>query len=196
MQTWLIAVFVTLCSFGTAGAQTALSPAMGATSPLGTLSSNGTSGASISTIPLGSTELSPGGLSPALGSNCTVNVQPFVSSSTSSTTTTSSTFDGGGMLENGSADPTAGCTSSSTNATSSQPFTSGLNSTFALDGGRIPLGSTETNGGGLSPTTMVPGPTITPLTSGNTASPCTGSSMNASSFAGSGSSSLSSSAGC
>jgi hypothetical protein len=40
--------------------------------------------------------------------------------------------------------------------------------------------------------TTVPGPTMTPLTS----SPCTGSSISSNSFAGSGSSSLTSSTGC
>jgi len=59
---------VILMGCGAGHAQTSMStPAMGATSPLGTLGPSGSSGTG---IPLGATEIDPGGVSPTVTVNC------------------------------------------------------------------------------------------------------------------------------
>lgn len=115
-------------------------PAMGTTSPLGV---PGTiSGPIQAGIPLGSTEINPGGLSP----------MPF----TACPTLPSGTFDGGGL---------AGCTATSTQMQpggSTQP-TPAPGSDPTLAGANIPLSATETTtNAGLSPPLTVLG--IVPTT--------------------------------
>src|ERR1700758_3022657 len=101
---------------GTAQAQSVMiSPGMGATSPLGVPGSSAPSGSNSPTgIPLGATEIDPGGLSPAPLSNCSASgftANSGMSSGTTglngsgigsasglgTTSTTGSTFDGGGF---------------------------------------------------------------------------------------------------
>jgi hypothetical protein len=123
------------------------SPAMGATSPLG-MPGAGTAPVT-SGIPLGATEINPGGLSPMpdalAGTACPSN----------STTTSSGTFDGGGLT---------GCTAAS------QPSLSGTASPLAApgsdpaqNGATIPLNATEITNGGISPPIVAP-MTVAPST--------------------------------
>src|SRR5262245_53405601 len=99
-------IIMVLLSCGAAQAQSATTQSgMGATSPLGILGSSASSGTG---VPLGATEIDPGGLSPA--TSC-VPTDPSVLGNTSTTTGTSttsglsgtssatsgSTFDGGGI---------------------------------------------------------------------------------------------------
>jgi hypothetical protein len=117
------------------------SPVMGATSPLGVLGA--TTAPATSGIPLGATDINPGGLSP----------MPLATCPTTSTTTSNGTFDGGGLT---------GCT-----ATTFAPSLSGTTSPLAApgsdptqSGGAIPLNATEINNGGISP--FIVGPTTMP----------------------------------
>ena len=126
-------------------------PGMGATSPLGILGPSMSTGSNSGTgIPLGATEIDPGGLSPAPVSNCSMT-----GSGMTSMPITSSSFDGGGL---GS---TAASTCASTSGATSSTGTASLstmetNSSFTLNGGTIPLGSTEINSTGVSPLITVP----------------------------------------
>ena len=104
-----------LVGCGAARAQSAMTSAgIGATSPLGVLGSSASSGSNSATgIPLGATEIDPGGLSPAPVSNCNTSVSSSAGmslgtagssgpgmasmSGTSSNTGMTSTFDGGGF---------------------------------------------------------------------------------------------------
>jgi hypothetical protein len=158
-------------------AQSVITPSgLGATSPLGipgSISSTG-SGGSIGTIlpstgstgtgiPLGATEIDPGGLGQLPGCG-----------TTGSTGMTGSglpgTFDGGGM--SGSGMSASGCITGSTIAgsgglTSGGSVTSlGGSTGSTLGGSAIPLGSTEINPGGLSAPLTVSPPVMT--------SPCVG----------------------
>jgi hypothetical protein len=131
-------------------AQTATSttiPGMGATSPLGIPGSMGASAPSDTGVPMGATEVDPGGLSPIPSANCL-------------STGASSTFDSGGLSAAGSAPSydaigsapsTSNCTSSpnvSTTGTASLLATPGTSVGSALNGGTIPLRSTEMEAGG------------------------------------------------
>jgi hypothetical protein len=155
----------------------AVSPGMGTTSPLGGTGSVGQVG-----IPLGSTELNPGGLSPdALGStpgsslcgtngtSVTGNVTPGIGGSGIAGST--STFDGGGNA--GVSGPCSSVPSGGTVSGTQNPFTSGTAAGSTLGIGTVPLGATELGGAGISP--MVPGPGPAPTL--NPASPCVGSGM-------------------
>lgn len=156
-----VAMLAIFCTWQSVGAQTPMtsSGGMGSTSPLGTLGSSGTAASS---IPSGSLEIDPGGLSPIANSGC---------GSQSGTTPMigTSTFDGGGMTS------ASGCTSSSASAASSSAPISMANSS-SLIGGAIPLGSTETDTTGLSPTIPLATQTAT-LTSGGITISRTGSTM-------------------
>ena len=133
---------------------TVISPAMGATSPLGIPGAltGVTSPVGPVGIPLGASELSPGGLSPA-------PFDPTASTNSCSSVgnSSSSTFDAAGVSTN----PTASCSVGASTGTAS-----GTLSTSSLDGvtgstvsaGTIPLGATELDSGGLSP--LVPPPTF------------------------------------
>jgi hypothetical protein len=162
-------------------AQTAMgTPSIGATSPLGIPGS--TSSASPTGIPLGATEIDPGGLSPAPigsmagGSNCiaagilssgmaTSAASASSTAGTSATPGTASTFDGGGTTGMGTV-TSGNCASTSSGMLSSTGTASplsnpGANTSSALSGGTLPLGSTEIGSAGVSPMINVPGPTIT-----------------------------------
>src|SRR5436305_12654764 len=94
---------------GAAHAQSAMTTSgLGATSPLGMLGSNASTGSNGGTgIPLGATEIDPGGLSPAPMLNCNTSgssnsamssgMTGSSGSSMTSTPVTSSIFDGGGF---------------------------------------------------------------------------------------------------
>jgi hypothetical protein len=167
---------------------TSPAPAIGATSPLGTggmfpstgplipgtLPSDpgGTVGAGATGIPFGATELTPGGLSPA----------PCLPGT--ATTGGLSTFDGGGtsgMSSSGMAGMSSlsgtatGCGTAQApgNAAGTGLVPNGLGTTqnSQLNGGTIPLGSTELNNGGVSPLPPIPGPSTVTSPFGVTSSP-------------------------
>ena len=159
---WMTAVIV--LSAGAADAQsTTTPPAIGPTSPLGTLGSSTATASNGTGIPLGATEIDPGGLSPAVSPNCSM------SGSGASMSGTKSTFDGGGTTTAGS----EAC------STSQDPPASGIASSLSAPGrtagsssamgGAIPLDSTEIDSGGVSPMITVPLPGATASTSA-----CTG----------------------
>jgi hypothetical protein len=133
---------------------------LGSSAPSGPNSTTG--------IPLGATEIDPGGLSPAPLSNCntsgsTAGISSGMTGSSASgmgsTLSMGSTFDGGGF----GSTTTSICGSSgasvntATSTGTASPLSSaGTNSNFTLNGGTIPLGSTEINNAGVSP--LIPAP--------------------------------------
>src|SRR5690242_10609365 len=140
MRRLLVITTALLISCGAGHAQNAMStPAIGPTSPLGSLASSGSMGTG---LPLGATEVDPGGLSPATGTNCSASGGASGLSGTSGAGTTS-TFDGGG-LSGPSTISASGCTSSqvlSSGSTASPLSNPSGNSSLTLDGGAIPLGA-------------------------------------------------------
>jgi hypothetical protein len=154
----IAAAMLILCA-APAIAQTAL-PGMGMTSPLAGTGAVGPVG-----IPLGSTELDPGGLSPeALGSTtstspCGTTGSSGIATGMSGATASGSTFDGGGNI--GVSGPcgsvAVGGTVSGTQSTS---VSSGVTGGSTLGIGTIPLGVTELGSSGISP--MLPGPAQPP----------------------------------
>lgn len=177
MARTIVIIAVILLSCGASHAQT--TSAIGTTSPLGIPGSSGSIGSIPTGIPLGATEIDPGGLSPAVSSNCNTS-----GSSSSALPGTSSTFDGGGSTAAG---PTSACTSGSislsTSGTASPLSTPGTSAGFTLNGGTISLGATEIDNGGISPIITIPPPTIPTYsmptssipTSSSSATPCAGS---------------------
>jgi hypothetical protein len=146
-------------------------PGMGVTSPFGMGSAAGSVGPT--GVPLGATELATPGLSPAppstLGSGFTVCSAVVGAPSTATT----GLYDGGGLGTATGMSPTPMGTTSATSAStcnqassSSSPGTLSSSSTppssSALLGiGTIPMGSTELNGAGVSPTPCpLSGPTL------------------------------------
>jgi len=121
------------------------SPAMGATSPLGMLGA--TTAPATSGIPLGATDINPGGLSP----------MPLATCPTTSATTSNGTFDGGGLTgcTTTTFPPSPSGTASPLTAPGSDPTQSGV---------AIPLNATEINNGGISPMIVAPGTTPTTTT--------------------------------
>jgi hypothetical protein len=167
-------------------------PAMGATSPLGVLGA--TSSVGPVGIPMGATELAPGGLSPA-PLDPTASTDPCFSAGVSSTTTGStSTFDGSGMnpgttqglasygLSSGPMGLSGSCgpgiSAGTASGTASTSILGGA-SAGALSGGGIPLGATELNNAGVSPM-LTPSIVASPcgITSSTTMSLTPGSTMN------------------
>lgn len=147
------------------------SPGMGLTSPFGMSSAAGPVGAA--GLPLGATELATPGLSPAppstLGSGFTICSAVVGASSNSA----SGLFDGGGVGTSAGASPTAmGETNSTSASVCNQASGAGsagtLQSTTTSPGsgaplgiGTIPMGSTELDRGGVSPTPCpLSGPTL------------------------------------
>jgi hypothetical protein len=132
-----------------------------ATSPLGMLGSSATGGSNNAAgIPLGATEIDPGGLSPAPISSCNTSGSATYSGMSSGMTGLSgsdmasmpvgSAFDGGGFGPS----TTPACATSSGVAS---PLSSmGTDSNFTLNGGTIPLGSTEIDSAGISPLITTP----------------------------------------
>jgi hypothetical protein len=162
----LIAVAI-LFSCGAAHAQSAMTGAgMGmtsplTTSPLGMLGSSASNGSNSTTgIPLGATEIDPGGLSPAPVATCNSSGSTGLSGSgMAATPAAGSVFDGGGF----GSTTTSACASTSASASSAtsgglaSPLSSmGTNSDFTLNGGSIPLGSTEIDSAGISPLITTP----------------------------------------
>jgi hypothetical protein len=144
-------VWLNTCAVGFA--QVSPTPGMGVTSPLGT----GSSGFNTQPngIPLGATELNPGGLSPSPCGGMTASGNGVAGSL--------STFDGGSLISNSSACPSTAGNSAGIGGTPQAGATTGGptagNST-------IPLGSTELGAAGESPVISNPAPTIpTPSTS-------------------------------
>ncbi len=166
MRRLFIAAIAIVLSGGLVLAQSPVgTPGMGATSPLGALGSP--AAGSPTGIPLGATELDPGGLSPAIGS--AVNSAGCVASG-SSASSTSSTFDGGGSTTPENASTCTATTSGAIAAggTASPLSSPGVNGTSALNGGVIPLGATEIGSAGVSPMLGVPAPN-------SATTPCAGS---------------------
>jgi hypothetical protein len=168
MRRLLAIAAVILMGCGAGHAQTSMStPAMGATSPLGTL---GPSGSSATGIPLGATEIDPGGVSPTVIVNCNSGLSGMNASGTGMTVGATSTFDGGGLTAVPSTTSTSSCAPSQTlslGGTASPLSNPGRSSSSMLNGGIIPLGATEMDSGGVSPIITVPVP--------SGATPCTGS---------------------
>ena len=128
-----------------AHAQSAMTtPGLGATSPLGMLGSSTSGGSNSPTgIPLGATEIDPGGLSPAPVSNCNT-----------SGSVAGAVFDGGGSgstMASACASTSASAASATSTGTAFPLSSVGTNSNFTLNGGTIPLGSTEIDSAGVSP---------------------------------------------
>jgi len=166
MRRFLLITSVILIGCGAGHAQSLMgTSALGATSPLST---PGSTASSATGIPLGATEIDPGGLSPTVSSNCGGSASYSGMFGTSTGTTgsapgTSSTFDGGGLTS------TSSCTSSGvavSSGTASPLSSPGSNSGFTLNGGTIPLGATEMDSGGISPM---------PFPMPGSATPCVGS---------------------
>jgi hypothetical protein len=139
-------VWLSTCAVGVA--QVSLTPGMGATSPLG----SGSSGFNTQPngIPLGATELNPGGLSPSPCAGMTA--------SGSGVAGTLPTFDGGSLTSNSSA-----CTSSTAGSSAGIGGPPQFGSTTgepAAGNSTIPLGSTELGTAGESPVTTNPAPSI------------------------------------
>src|ERR1700730_5289004 len=181
MRVFIALAAVVMLGCGVAPAQSptsipAMGSAMGATSPLGMLGSSTSTGSNGGTgIPLGATEIDPGGLSPTASSNCNASgANSGLSGSSGSGMTsmsgTNSTFDGSGFSSTGSMSSTSVCGSSNITSTgvASPLSTSGTTSSTTLNGGTIPLGATEIDNGGVSPLIGVPMPSTMTL-------PCTGS---------------------
>ena len=168
MRHFLTTLAALLLGCGAAFAQMAPpivgAPAMGATSPLGVLGA--TSSVGPVGIPMGATELAPGGLSPA-PLDPTASTDPCFSAGVSSTTTGStSTFDGSGMnpgttqglasfgLSSGPMGLSGSCgpgTSAGTASGTASTSILGGATAGALPGGGILLGATELNNAGVSP---------------------------------------------
>ena len=173
MRRACVMMVIVLLGCGAAQAQSAITtPGVGATSPLGILGSSSSSGTGGTGVPLGATEIDPGGLSPAAGCSPTgtsmfgTSTTSVMSATTSgpsamasaASTNPGSTFDGGGLAGTGSA--TSSCTSGAPNVMSSGIASPLSGPSSNLTGGTIPLGATELDGGGLSPMITVPAPTL------------------------------------
>jgi hypothetical protein len=178
------------------------SPGMGITSPLGGAGPVGQVG-----IPLGSTELDPGGLSPGpLGptsSLCGTNGTSMAAPGMAGMTGSGSTFDGGGNV--GVSGPCGAVPLGGTvSGTQSASAVAGATAGSALGIGTIPLGATEIVSSGISPLVPVPAPPPTLNPSPSTtfdslsptlspSSPCVGSTTTSGVF---GTSGISSPLGC
>jgi hypothetical protein len=155
----LTAGLLGLATVALAQAQTAPTPGMGATTPLGTPSSTAMSAGS-SGIPLGATEMNTPGMSPLI-SSC-------------GNASSSSAFDGGGTNVTGSC---GSATSSGTGAgtgmsglasSTSDQTTSDAAGTAAV-GSNTPLGATSLGTPGESPIITVPGVSTTPCSAASQA---------------------------
>src|SRR5690242_9390552 len=174
---------------GMPGVATTTPPALGMTSPLGTFGGSTPTGNTPTGLPLGATQINPGGVSttPGRSGGLAGTGSPGLAGITgmSSATGMGSTFDGGGLATDGSTGSsgaagstgamgttgaTFGCTTStgpSSNGTAS-PLSNPGSVSSPLNGGTIPLGATELNGGGVSPFVTVPAPTTTTTTTPGT----------------------------
>jgi hypothetical protein len=171
MRCAYVMMIMILLSSSAAQAQSAsTTPTIAATSPLGLLGSSSSIGTG---VPLGATEIDPGGLSP-LGA-CVPSDLSTQGASATNSSSAGSTFDGGGLANTGSI--TSSCTSGTPNVTPTGIASPLSGATSNLAGGAIPLGATGLDSGGLSPMIAVPAPAL-PAPGGVTS--CTGSLMNGS----------------
>ena len=193
MRRPLVVLITMWLSCGLTHAQsTTAMPGIGATSPLGVLGST----ASGTGIPLGATEIDPGGLSPApsntmnSASVCTTLATTGGSSSamgSGMSEGSGSSFDGGGLSGTASGvTSTGGCPNATTPSnfgTASPQSTSGAGTSSIgrpqLRGGTIPLGAFELGNAGVSPMIGVPAPN-------SLTTPCAGSTTGLSGLGGSG----------
>jgi hypothetical protein len=143
---------------------TTANPAMCATSPLGVPGASAAVGGI--GIPLGSTELSPGGLSPApLDPTASATGCSSVGNSGSGAIPSGISFDGGGINTStvGASTPSvcnsSGGASGTTASTSSVSGSTGSGALGLPPVGAIPLGATELNNAGVSPMVSSPAPT-------------------------------------
>jgi hypothetical protein len=156
MQRLFVVTAVILIGCGAARAQnlpnvSVMNPAVRLTSPLGIPGSNGSGGTG---IPLGATEIDPGGLSQSVTPNCDAGGTYMGTSGTgaSGMTGAASDFDGGGLAGVGSAlSPCSPSASVSSIGAASLLSTPTASSTFRLNGGAVPLGATEIGSAGISP---------------------------------------------
>lgn len=181
MQRTSLIIVALLFSCSASYSQTMNTQALGATSALGIPGSSG-SGTSSTGIPLGATEIDPGGMSTAIGTTC-------------------STFDGGGLTTPAPMAAASDCTSSpnlSSRGTASPLSTPGSSTSSALNGSTIPLSSTELSNAGVSPIITIQAPSTESNTIGSTAmgvpssssgAPCSGPSSGSSFNSASGSTS-------
>jgi hypothetical protein len=159
LKIFAIGSLLLLLTAGQSFAQTApltpTSPAMGATSPLGTLGN--TSSVAPVGIPLGATELSPGGVSPMLpGSAASTDPCSGSGISGGGTSGSGSTFDGAGIATNTIGTSSAlSCGGGTASGTISTGVLGGA-TTGSAAVGTIPLDSTELNNGGVSPPVTSP----------------------------------------
>src|SRR5829696_967244 len=164
MTRLLLTIAAILLSCGAGQAQSrsnsaiSTSPALGATSPLGTLGSSASG--SPTGIPLGATQLNPGGLSPMPCTPTSASLAVASSSMAQSMSSPGFTFDGGGMDSSGCA--TGSTTPLSSTGNASPFYTSGATLGSPLSGGTIPLGATEVDSGGVSPMITVLQPSLPP----------------------------------
>jgi hypothetical protein len=170
MRPAYVMMIIILLGSSAAQAQSASTmPGLGATSPLGMLGSSSSGGTG---VPLGATEIDPGGLSP-LGA-CVPSDPSMQGASATNSSSAGSTFDGGGLANTGSI-TSSSCTPGTPNVTSTGIASPLSGAPSNLAGGTIPLGATELDGGGLSPMITVPAPVL-PAPGGVTS--CTGSLTN------------------
>jgi hypothetical protein len=156
MQRLFVVTAVILIGCGAARAQnlpnvSVMNPAVRLTSPLGIPGSNGSGGTG---IPLGATEIDPGGLSQSVTPNCDAGGTYMGTSGTGASGMTGavSTFDGGGLAGVGSAlSPCSPSASVSSIGAASPLSTPTASSTFRLNGGAVPLGAIEIGNAGISP---------------------------------------------
>jgi len=150
-----VALLLSTASGAEDAARAQASPGMGATSPL---SQGATLSPSQSAIPLGATEINPGGLSP---SPCPGTSIPGTSAARGIAGQIG-VFDGGGLDVDASASSacgaiTLGGPAAANLAAPPGGFAGGGTMTI---GGPIPLGATELSSTGLSATITVPVPTV------------------------------------
>ena len=175
-----LATSIVIAGCGAAFAQTGPMPGMGATSPLGTTTFTAPSGQI--GIPLGSTELDPGGTSPLPGlAQCTGGAISGIGSAVTSgvfdgggtptgfgigTSNSGGSFDGGGT----SLGPAIGSSCSTGAASPANTPAAGIQVPGSANGNTIPLGSVELANPGVSPLVGVPAPGITTSACGATGS--------------------------
>jgi hypothetical protein len=152
-------------------------PAIGGTSPF-TLGSGST--VPPVGVPLGSTELAAPGLSPAAPPTGVGSIlgNSACSGSSNSAQSSGAPFDGGGFSEGTS----VACATAGDMNVSGSPLSSGS----SIGRARIPLGSTELGGAGLSSAVPVPAPPVPAIASSpsNGTIPCPGTDVASSTTAG------------
>lgn len=165
----LVTIMILLGSCAAQAQSATTMPGIGVTSPLGLLGSSSSAGTG---LPLGATEIDPGGLSPLAA--CVPSDPSMMGTAATGSTNSGSTFDGGGLADVSSA--TSSCTSGTPTITSTGIVSPMSSAPSNVAGGTIPLGATELDSGGLSPMITVPAPTMS--TPGCAGSPAMTTTMN------------------